>query len=260
MHRISKTTEKMSDWPVGGPKINFLEEKCPHEKDETWTKTLNHFLKEINLIPAMNWNYYEQRTNKTLLSGQAYQQNVYFPKSICESICGAMYFPSSSCPVFMICICSIGQPEETKRFDNTNYDVEKWIQVGYLKILKDWSILSKCHLRFWCCPEFWRTRKVEINLLHGQHPSERFYIVCDWTWFIGRDRLIQVHFHGIIMDELKRLYILSIRPYGTFCNKVANKKHMWVNLWCFIFSKDSEMLTVYRIKKKKEFGIPNFFS
>ena len=58
------------------------------------------------------------------------------------------------------------------------------------------------------CPEFWRTRKVEINLLHGQHPSERFD--CDWTWFIGRDRLIQVHFHGIIMDELKRLYILSI--------------------------------------------------
>ena len=41
------------------------------------------------------------------------------------------------------------QPEETKRFDNTNYDVEKWIQVGSLKILKDWSILSNCHLRFW---------------------------------------------------------------------------------------------------------------
>ena len=27
---------------------------------------------------------------------------------------------------------SIGQPEETKRFDHTNYDVEKWIQDGYL--------------------------------------------------------------------------------------------------------------------------------
>ena len=29
-------------------------------------------------------------------------------------------------------IDSLGQPEETKRFDNTNYDLEKWIQDGYL--------------------------------------------------------------------------------------------------------------------------------
>ena len=29
-------------------------------------------------------------------------------------------------------IDSRGQPEETKRFDRTNYDVEKWIQDGYL--------------------------------------------------------------------------------------------------------------------------------
>ena len=27
---------------------------------------------------------------------------------------------------------SMGQPEETKRFDRTNYDVEKWVQDGYL--------------------------------------------------------------------------------------------------------------------------------
>ena len=29
-------------------------------------------------------------------------------------------------------IDSLGQPEETKRFDNTNYAVEKWIQDGCL--------------------------------------------------------------------------------------------------------------------------------
>ena len=45
-------------------------------------------------------------------------------------------------------------------------------------------------------------------------------------------------------------------PYGTFCNQMASKKHMWVNLWSFIkflFSEDLETLTVYRTKKEKEF-------
>ena len=62
-------------------KQTFWKKKVSTKKTKTRTKTLNRFLKEINLIPAINWNYYEQRTNKTLLSGLAYQQNGYFPKS-----------------------------------------------------------------------------------------------------------------------------------------------------------------------------------
>ena len=50
--------------------------------------------------------------------------------------------------ILITVIDSMGQPKETKRFDNTNYDVEKWIQVGYLRIQEDWSILSQGHLRF----------------------------------------------------------------------------------------------------------------
>ena len=34
--------------------------------------------------------------------------------------------------ILMTLIDSMGQPEETKGFDRTNYDVEKWIQDGYL--------------------------------------------------------------------------------------------------------------------------------
>ena len=48
--------------------------------------------------------------------------------------------------ILITLIDSMGK--ETKSFDNTNYDVEKWIQVGYLKILKDWSILSNYHFPF----------------------------------------------------------------------------------------------------------------
>ena len=33
--------------------------------------------------------------------------------------------------ILITIIDSMGQPEETKRFDKTNYDVEKWIQEGY---------------------------------------------------------------------------------------------------------------------------------
>ena len=38
--------------------------------------------------------------------------------------------------ILITVIDSIGQPEETKRFDQTNYDIEKWIQDGYFKELK----------------------------------------------------------------------------------------------------------------------------
>ena len=34
--------------------------------------------------------------------------------------------------ILITLIDSMGQPEETKRLDKTNYDVEKWIQDGYL--------------------------------------------------------------------------------------------------------------------------------
>jgi len=34
--------------------------------------------------------------------------------------------------ILITLIDSMGQPEETKRFDKTNYDVEKWIQDGNL--------------------------------------------------------------------------------------------------------------------------------
>ena len=34
--------------------------------------------------------------------------------------------------ILVTLIDSMGQPEATKRFDRTNYDVEKWIQDGYL--------------------------------------------------------------------------------------------------------------------------------
>ena len=33
--------------------------------------------------------------------------------------------------ILMTLIDSMGQPEKMKRFDKTNYDVEKWIQDGY---------------------------------------------------------------------------------------------------------------------------------
>ena len=36
--------------------------------------------------------------------------------------------------ILITVIDEMGKPEEIKRFDrNTNYDHEKWIQVGYLK-------------------------------------------------------------------------------------------------------------------------------
>jgi len=34
--------------------------------------------------------------------------------------------------ILVTLIDSMGQPEVTKRFDISNYDVEKWIQDGYL--------------------------------------------------------------------------------------------------------------------------------
>ena len=34
--------------------------------------------------------------------------------------------------ILITIIDSIGEPEETKRFDKTNYHAGKWIQVGYL--------------------------------------------------------------------------------------------------------------------------------
>ena len=39
---------------------------------------------------------------------------------------------TSDSHILVTLIDSMGQPEETKRFDRTNYDVEKWIQDGYL--------------------------------------------------------------------------------------------------------------------------------
>jgi len=34
--------------------------------------------------------------------------------------------------ILITIIDSMGKPEETKRLDKTNYDVENWIQDGYL--------------------------------------------------------------------------------------------------------------------------------
>ena len=39
----------------------------------------------------------------------------------------------------------MGQPEKTKRFDNTNYDVEKWIQDGYFTTEGE----RKIHVTLW---------------------------------------------------------------------------------------------------------------
>ena len=38
------------------------------------------------IVPAISWNYYEQRTNKTLFEYKEYQRNDYFPMITSDSI------------------------------------------------------------------------------------------------------------------------------------------------------------------------------
>ena len=143
--------------------------------------------------------------------------------------------------ILITVIDSMGQPEETKRFDNTNYDVEKWIQVGSLKILKDWSILSKCHLRFWYGFNVrWLKWFGELEKLKSICYMDNIQVSAFIIFAIGLDLLVGIgSFTSIFMVLLRTNWNdCTSCPYGTFCNQMASRNHMWVNLWCFIFSEE----------------------